>query len=123
MNPIVKQFKYGQHTVTLETGAIARQATAAVMASMDDTTVFVTVVAKKDVKEGQDFILKRVIKNMRQLIDAGQKKIIMDGLYTWSEYKILLHEFPGQVTVVALVIIVQVGQWIGDKIALKLTRK
>ena len=36
MNPIVKQFKYGQHTVTLETGAIARQATAAVMASMDD---------------------------------------------------------------------------------------
>ncbi len=55
MNPIVKQFKYGQHTVTLETGAIARQATAAVMASMDDTTVFVSVVAKKDVKEGQDF--------------------------------------------------------------------
>ena len=55
MTPIVKQFKYGQHTVTLETGAIARQATVAVMASMDDTTVFVTVVAKKDVKEGQDF--------------------------------------------------------------------
>ncbi|QLB44545.1 polyribonucleotide nucleotidyltransferase [Mannheimia pernigra] len=55
MTPIVKQFKYGQHTVTLETGAIARQATAAVMASMDDTTVFVTIVAKKEVKEGQDF--------------------------------------------------------------------
>ena len=55
MTPIVRQFKYGQHTVTLETGAIARQATAAVMASMDDTTVFVTVVAKKEVKEGQDF--------------------------------------------------------------------
>ncbi len=55
MTPIVKQFQYGQHTVTLETGAIARQATAAVMASMDDTSVLVTVVAKKDVKEGQDF--------------------------------------------------------------------
>ncbi|MDG6305373.1 polyribonucleotide nucleotidyltransferase [Glaesserella parasuis] len=55
MTPIVKQFKYGQHTVTLETGAIARQATAAVMASMDDTTVFVSVVAKKEVNEGQDF--------------------------------------------------------------------
>lgn len=55
MTPIVKQFKYGQHTVTLETGAIARQATASVMASMDDTAVFVSVVAKKDVKEGQDF--------------------------------------------------------------------
>ncbi|KAE9527791.1 polyribonucleotide nucleotidyltransferase [Testudinibacter aquarius] len=55
MTPIVKQFKYGQHTVTLETGAMARQATAAVMASMDDTSVFVTVVAKKEVKAGQDF--------------------------------------------------------------------
>lgn len=55
MTPIVKQFQYGQHTVTLETGAMARQATAAVMASMDDTAVFVTVVAKKDVREGQDF--------------------------------------------------------------------
>jgi polyribonucleotide nucleotidyltransferase len=55
VTPIVKQFKYGQHTVTLETGAMARQATAAVMASMDDTSVFVTVVAKKEVREGQDF--------------------------------------------------------------------
>ena len=55
MTPIVKQFKSGQHTVTLETGAMARQATAAVMASMDDTSVFVTVVAKKEVREGQDF--------------------------------------------------------------------
>lgn len=55
MTPIVKQFQYGKHTVTLETGAMARQATAAVMASMDDTAVFVTVVAKKEVKEGQDF--------------------------------------------------------------------
>jgi polyribonucleotide nucleotidyltransferase len=55
VNPITKKFQYGQHTVTLETGAMARQATAAVLASMDDTTVLVTVVAKKDAKEGQDF--------------------------------------------------------------------
>ncbi|AVJ55549.1 polyribonucleotide nucleotidyltransferase [Idiomarina sp. OT37-5b] len=55
MNPITKQFQYGQHTVTLETGVVARQATAAVMASMDDTTVLVTVVAKKEAKEGQNF--------------------------------------------------------------------
>lgn len=55
MNPITKQFQYGQHTVTLETGAMARQATGAVLASMDDTTVLVTVVAKKEAKEGQDF--------------------------------------------------------------------
>ena len=55
MTPITKSFQYGQHTVTLETGVIARQATAAVMASMDDTTVLVSVVGKKDTKEGQDF--------------------------------------------------------------------
>ena len=58
MNPIVKQFKYGRHTITLETGAMGRQADAAVMASMDDTSVFVTVVGKKDkdpLKEDQDF--------------------------------------------------------------------
>ncbi|XPF95406.1 polyribonucleotide nucleotidyltransferase [Colwellia sp. RE-S-Sl-9] len=54
-NTVTKTFQYGQHTVTLETGAIARQATAAVMASMDDTCVLVSVVAKKDAKEGQDF--------------------------------------------------------------------
>ena len=53
--PVTKTFQYGQHTVTLETGVIARQATAAVMASMDDTSVLVSVVAKKDAVEGQDF--------------------------------------------------------------------
>ncbi|HAT24882.1 MAG TPA: polyribonucleotide nucleotidyltransferase, partial [Pantoea septica] len=55
LNPIVRQFQYGQHTVTLETGMMARQATAAVMASMDDTAVFVTVVGQKKAKPGQDF--------------------------------------------------------------------
>ncbi|MCW8330037.1 polyribonucleotide nucleotidyltransferase [Photobacterium sp. SDRW27] len=55
MNPIVKTFQYGNHTVTLETGVMARQATAAVMASMDDTSVFVSVVGKKAAVEGQDF--------------------------------------------------------------------
>ncbi len=55
MNPITKTFQYGNHTVTLETGVMARQATAAVMASMDDTSVFVSVVARKEAVEGQDF--------------------------------------------------------------------
>lgn len=55
LNPIVKKFQYGQHTVTIETGMMARQATAAVMVSMDDTAVFVTVVGKKTTKPGQDF--------------------------------------------------------------------
>ncbi|RDV26103.1 polyribonucleotide nucleotidyltransferase [Alteromonas aestuariivivens] len=55
MTPITHSFQYGQHTVTLETGVIARQATAAVMASMDDTAVLVTVVGKKEAKDDQDF--------------------------------------------------------------------
>jgi polyribonucleotide nucleotidyltransferase len=55
LNPITKSFEFGQHTVTLETGVIARQATAAVMASIGDTSVLVSVVAKKECKEGQDF--------------------------------------------------------------------
>jgi polyribonucleotide nucleotidyltransferase len=55
VNPIVKSFEYGQHTVTLETGVIARQADAAVLASMGDTTVLVTVVGKKAEEPGRDF--------------------------------------------------------------------
>ncbi|OAT52026.1 polyribonucleotide nucleotidyltransferase [Providencia heimbachae] len=55
LNPIVRKFQYGQHTVTIETGMMARQATAAVMVNMDDTAVFVTAVAQKKVKEGQSF--------------------------------------------------------------------
>ncbi|XBC37492.1 MAG: polyribonucleotide nucleotidyltransferase [Buchnera aphidicola (Meitanaphis microgallis)] len=55
LNPIVHKFQYGQHTVTLETGIMARQATAAVMASMDDTVVFVTVVGQKKLLLGQKF--------------------------------------------------------------------
>ncbi|AWB57373.1 polyribonucleotide nucleotidyltransferase [Colwellia sp. Arc7-D] len=54
-NPVTKTFEFGQHTVTLETGVIARQATCAVMASMDDTSVLVSVVGKKEAKPGQDF--------------------------------------------------------------------
>jgi polyribonucleotide nucleotidyltransferase len=55
VTPITKSFQYGQHTVTLETGVIARQATAAVLASMDDTSVLVSVVGKKEANANQDF--------------------------------------------------------------------
>jgi polyribonucleotide nucleotidyltransferase len=46
-NKITKTFQYGQHQVTLETGEIARQASGAVMVSIEDTVVLATVVAKK----------------------------------------------------------------------------
>jgi polyribonucleotide nucleotidyltransferase len=54
-NKVTKTFQYGQHTVTLETGEIARQASGAVMVSVEDTVVLATVVARKDAKPGQDF--------------------------------------------------------------------
>jgi polyribonucleotide nucleotidyltransferase len=50
-----KSFQYGEHTVTLETGEVARQAGGAVLVNMDDTVVLVTVVAAKSAKPGQDF--------------------------------------------------------------------
>ncbi|HUW38888.1 MAG TPA: polyribonucleotide nucleotidyltransferase [Rhodocyclaceae bacterium] len=55
LTPTKKSFPYGAHTVTLETGEIARQAGGAVMVSMDDTVVLATVVAKTSAKPGQDF--------------------------------------------------------------------
>jgi len=55
MKPVIKTFQYGKHTVTLETGRIARQATAAVLCTMDKTSVLCTVVADKQAKDGQDF--------------------------------------------------------------------
>nr|WP_181008239.1 polyribonucleotide nucleotidyltransferase [Xylella fastidiosa] len=52
---ITKTFQYGKHTVTLETGEVARQASGAVIVKMDDTVLLVTVVAAKTAREGQDF--------------------------------------------------------------------
>jgi polyribonucleotide nucleotidyltransferase len=53
--PIKKSISYGRHTLTLETGEIARQANGAVLVSLDDTVVLVTAVAAKQAKPGQDF--------------------------------------------------------------------
>ncbi len=54
-NKVTKSFQWGQHTVTLETGEIARQSTGAVLVSVEDTVVLATVVAKTEAKAGQDF--------------------------------------------------------------------
>ncbi len=55
MKPIKKSIAYGRHKLTLETGEIARQAHGAVIVSMDDTVVLVTVVGTKSARPGQDF--------------------------------------------------------------------
>jgi len=54
-NKVTKSFNWGEQTVTLETGEIARQSGGAVVVSIGDTVVLATVVAKKDAKPGQDF--------------------------------------------------------------------
>ncbi len=55
MKPVQKKFNYGCQAVTLETGRIARQATGAVLVTIDDTAVLATVVGTKTAKPGQDF--------------------------------------------------------------------
>ena len=55
MKAIKRTLQYGHHTLTLETGEIARQADGAVLVSLDDTVVLVTAVARRDAKPGQDF--------------------------------------------------------------------
>lgn len=54
-------------------------------------------------QEGDDFVVKRVIKQANDLIESGQKRIIFDSIYSWTEYKILKHEFPGELSVIAIV--------------------
>src|ERR1700754_374657 len=54
-NKVTKTFQWGQHTVTLETGEIARQAGGAVIVNVEDTVILATVVGAKNAKPGQDF--------------------------------------------------------------------
>ncbi len=54
-------------------------------------------------KEGKDFVVKRIIKEINDLIEVGQHKIVADGIYSWTEYKAMKSEFPGELTVVGVV--------------------
>jgi len=55
LNPVKKSLMWGRHQLTLETGEIARQASGAVLVTMEDTVVLVTAVAARNAKPGQDF--------------------------------------------------------------------
>lgn len=54
-------------------------------------------------EEGNDFIAKRIATQIENLIEAGQNRIIADGLYSWTEYKYLKKAFPGEMSLVAIV--------------------
>lgn len=53
--------------------------------------------------EGQDWVARQAITETKDLIAAGQKRIVLDGLYSWTEYRDFLHEFPGSLTLIAIV--------------------
>ena len=54
--------------------------------------------------EGKDWVVKQVIEETKDLINAGQKRIVLDGVYSWTEFKTLKHEFPRMVTFLAVVV-------------------
>lgn len=68
----VKTFQYGNHTVSLETGLIARQATGAVMVNMDGTVVLVTVVGIKDDKESERDFFPLTVNYQERMYAAGR---------------------------------------------------
>lgn len=53
--------------------------------------------------EGQDFIIKKFIQQINDLIDAGQHRIVTDSNFSWDQYKAMKHEFPGELSVIAVV--------------------
>jgi dephospho-CoA kinase len=53
--------------------------------------------------EGQDFIIKKFIQQINDLIGAGQHRIVTDSNYSWDQYKAMKHDFPGELNVIAVV--------------------
>ncbi len=54
--------------------------------------------------EGKDWVVRQVIAETQDLISAGQKRIVLDGVYSWTEYCTLKHEFPKCLTFIAVVV-------------------
>ncbi len=54
-------------------------------------------------REGEDFIVREIIKQIHDLINAGQKRIVADGIYSWDEYKAMKQEFHSELDVVAII--------------------
>lgn len=54
--------------------------------------------------EGKDWVVRQVIEETKDLISAGQKRIVLDGVYSWTEYKTLKNEFPRSLTFIAIVV-------------------
>lgn len=55
-------------------------------------------------EEGKDWVVRQVIEAVKDLVEAGQKRVVLDGVYAWTEYKILKKEFPGKMIFVSVVV-------------------
>lgn len=55
-------------------------------------------------KEGKDWVVRQVIEETKNLIAAGQKRVVLDGVYSWTEYRTLKREFPTNLSVLAVVV-------------------
>src|SRR5881394_3333091 len=53
-------------------------------------------------KEGKDAFAKRIIKKIEQLVANGEHKIVVDGIYSWSEYKVFKERFSNNAIVIAV---------------------
>lgn len=80
-----------------------------VLNSMDEAGIEHTAANEKAFREemrqkaGNDVVVNRIVAQIHDLIKAGQHRIIADGLYTWTEYKVLKREFPGELKTIAIV--------------------
>lgn len=80
-----------------------------VLQEMKEAGIEITAENEKQFREklrkehGKDVIAKRIIEQIHNLADAGQRRIIADGLYTWTEYKLLKSAFPGELVLAAVV--------------------
>ena len=54
-------------------------------------------------KYGKDVIANRIVEQIEELAGAGQHRIIADGVYSWTEYKVLKKAFPGELILIAVV--------------------
>lgn len=54
-------------------------------------------------KNGQDFVANKIVEQIQHLADAGQHRIIADGIYSWTEFNVLKKAFPGELVLVAIV--------------------
>lgn len=53
-------------------------------------------------EHGPDVLAHKIIEQIEHLHSAGQRRVVIDGLYSWSEYKALKHAFPGELIVIAV---------------------